>query len=389
MNGGAPGREVRAAPTAVGRAGRTAPDAPSPPVGRVLTRARALPAWVWATAVVVTLGASWAVAIASGTDAGGSRHLFYVPVVLTALRFGIGAAAGVGMAATVLAGPAAVPTSPEVWLPRGPFFIGVGVLVAAFVATLRDEHAREARLIERERELASQRALLIQSISHEFRTPLTVINGVATALAQHEELVAPAARGLVGSLERAADRLGDLISVVLVASETVDRDLREHGSAVDIPDLVEEVATTLSTRGGERVHLTTDPDATTLVTERSQLRLALRCVLDNALKFSGADRPVDVTARRDGRDVVIEVCDRGPGISPEEADRAFRPFAQRDTETASVEGGLGMGLFASRRLVERLGGVLELLPRSGGGLVVRMRLPQRRESDPRDRPRNV
>lgn len=87
---------------------------------------------------------------------------------------------------------------------------------------------------------------------------------------------------------------------MLVAGDAVDRDLRERPSAVATAELVRGVAETLHVRGGDRVRATTDRGARTLVTVRSQLRLALRCILDNALRFSAADERVNVTTRREG-----------------------------------------------------------------------------------------
>jgi two-component system osmolarity sensor histidine kinase EnvZ len=95
-------------------------------------------------------------------------------------------------------------------------------------------------------------------------------------------------------------------------------------------------------------------------------------LVDNALRHAGA--PVEVSARREGSDVIVNVADRGPGIPAGEAERLKRPFTRLDT-ARSGKNGAGLGLAIVERIAHSHGGRLELLPREGGGLLARLRLP--------------
>jgi two-component system osmolarity sensor histidine kinase EnvZ len=102
---------------------------------------------------------------------------------------------------------------------------------------------------------------------------------------------------------------------------------------------------------------------------RMALRRAISNLIDNALRYAG--EPVEVAARRDGADVVIEVLDRGPGIPAAEAERLKQPFTRLDP-ARSGSGGAGLGLAIVERVARAHGGSLTLAQRPGGGLAARL-----------------
>jgi two-component system osmolarity sensor histidine kinase EnvZ len=104
---------------------------------------------------------------------------------------------------------------------------------------------------------------------------------------------------------------------------------------------------------------------------RMALHRAISNLVENALRYAG--EPVEIEARREGAQVVIEVLDRGPGIPDGESERLKRPFTRLD-EARSGRGGAGLGLAIVERVARAHGGRLVLLPRPGGGLTARLSL---------------
>jgi two-component system osmolarity sensor histidine kinase EnvZ len=102
---------------------------------------------------------------------------------------------------------------------------------------------------------------------------------------------------------------------------------------------------------------------------RMALRRAISNLIDNALRYAG--EPVEVAARREGANLVIEVLDRGPGIPEGEAERLKQPFTRLDP-ARSGRGGAGLGLAIVERVARAHGGSLTLAPRPGGGLAARL-----------------
>jgi signal transduction histidine kinase len=93
---------------------------------------------------------------------------------------------------------------------------------------------------------------------------------------------------------------------------------------------------------------------------RAGLRLALRHILENAIKFTPAGGRVRAWLRQAGDRAVIEVSDTGPGLDPRVAHRVFEPFRQEDSSRARRHGGLGLGLSIAQRLVEAHGGRVDV-----------------------------
>lgn len=368
---------------------------------RWLERARHLALGVpWAPPLLIValvaggLAGSWAVAAGTGSATAVSRHLFYLPVILAAARFGLAGAAAVGLAAGLLAGPlvplegaAAAANTPVVWGGRMGFFLGIGALVAVLAAQAQRARAAQLEAFEERARLASQRGLLVQSVSHEFRTPLTTILGVAATLGRPG--LTPSQRDqLHAALGRATRRLNDLTAVVMTAAEDAVERVQE---VIDLPELVAEVAETLEHLGGpERVGFRGGPEE--LVSDPYAVRLVVKILVENALKFSPSDSPVEVVTDAADDTIDLRVRDHGPGLDEEARRMILEPFTQLHEEVVRARGGLGLSLFAADRIIRQLAGTLVFRPPSDGGTEAVVRIPQRRPHDglsqsPRPRPR--
>jgi signal transduction histidine kinase len=105
--------------------------------------------------------------------------------------------------------------------------------------------------------------------------------------------------------------------------------------------------------------------------DREQLRRAVLNLVRNAVEAAPAASVVEVAAQVDGRDAVVEVRDRGPGLAPEARASLFRPFF------TTKERGTGLGLALAKKVADAHQGALALAPRAGGGTVARLRVPVR------------
>jgi signal transduction histidine kinase len=126
----------------------------------------------------------------------------------------------------------------------------------------------------------------------------------------------------------------------------------------------------------ERIELRITTDLPPAVdADGKRLRQILTNLLQNALKYSDADRSVTLAAGGGGEAIVFDVIDRGPGIDPAEVERIFEPFyrgsARRD------EDGAGLGLAITRRLATAMGGRVDVASTTGAGSLFRVTLPRR------------
>lgn len=336
--------------------------------------------------VVVSMAVAllMAACFAAGYVAGGASYLtaswFCLPVVLAGAHFRYRGALVAAFFATLLAGPLmplnvelGITQAPSLWVGRGAIFLLIGLLSAAASQRLRLSFERELGLAKAERDLAIRKAAVIESVSHEFRSPLAVIRGVTHAL-EKEGAVSDTARPMVAGLESASQRLVDLVTAVGAVLETEERATLVGHDIFSTVGLLTRVIDRLGVRDARsRVKVAVDRSSGACVCDAELLSQLLRHLIENAVKFS--DDLVEVDVVRPTSDTfTFTVSDRGPGIEPGSVALASEPFAF-DAAVQAGRHGLGLGLFASTRIAEVLGGTLTFQPRPGGGTIVRLTIP--------------
>jgi len=258
-------------------------------------------------------------------------------------------------------------------------YVALFRIVATASRRLRRQADRELRLANEERDLARRKAAVIATVSHEFRTPLTIIEGVSSTLERHD-LVAGPGRSLLDSLRSASHRLRDLVEALLTAAEGMEREGDVQRRPVELSEVIRAVVDGLSSFDAQsRVRVVTIPGGDTVLSDPAMLEPLLRHIIENALKFSPPGSAVDISITRTSGEVDVTVRDRGPGIDPEFMERAFDPFTQEDQSSTRAQPGLGIGLFAARKIAELIGGRVELQRHPEGGMEAILHLPDRVE----------
>ncbi len=247
--------------------------------------------------------------------------------------------------------------------------------LAAGLADATSLAVRNAALIAEARSAAEVKSEFVATVSHELRTPLNVMLGYLEILddgalgmlnsAQIETLgrVGRSARELVGLVDATLDLTR------LEAGREIVRPTRLH-----LPDLLDTVLDEIRERFRPevRVQVLCAEEAWTVVVDPGKLRLVLRNLLSNAARFTEAGE-VRVEAMAEAGDLVIRVGDTGCGIPEADVLSVFDRF--RQARGARVSGGVGLGLYIVRRLVELMGGVIEVLSQEGEGSIFTCRVP--------------
>lgn len=248
--------------------------------------------------------------------------------------------------------------------------IAIGALVSA------QAYAAERSAAERLRELDRMKSDLIASVSHEFRTPLTVIYGMATTLeARGEALDEETKTGFISRIVRSSERLHRLVEGVLGASRW-EMARQEDTTFVSMSDAVREALDQLSDLTQKRtIVLEIDDDLPHVRAASERLELIVRNLVENAVKYSSPESAVDVRATRVAGGVAVEVVDRGPGIPLDHQQRIFERFYQIDQSATREVGGTGLGLYLVKSLTEAIGGRVEVESRPGIGSTFRVVLP--------------
>ncbi len=250
---------------------------------------------------------------------------------------------------------------------------------------------RELEVARREADAANHaKSAFLANMSHEIRTPLTAIIGYAELLASG---VVPAQQrqSAINTIAGAGRHLLELVSAVLDMSKVESGQLLAESIALDLPQLIADVAgivtPQMQAKGIDFALECIAPMPGMIESDPLRLRQILLNLLGNAIKFT--DQGVvglRVRVNENGDRLVFEVSDSGIGISAEQAQALFQPFAQADASVSRRFGGTGLGLYLSRQFAERLGGTLELDPAYLAGALFRVTIPLRRVAEHDDLP---
>jgi len=247
------------------------------------------------------------------------------------------------------------------------------------------QRVRSQREEHRARELAQSQTLrnaLLAAISHDYRTPLATIMGAASSLeAQGARMDAAQRERLARSIVEEATRLARMTdnTLQLARLDAPGVALRcDWESAEEIVGAV--LAHARRQDAARRVRARLEPDLPLLWCDALLIAQLLDNLVDNALKYSPADAPVEMLVRREGERIVLAVRDRGPGVAPAWRERIFEVF-QRGEETVQRRGA-GVGLAVCRAIARAHGGELRLRPRSRGGASFECVLPLREPPAP-------
>jgi two-component system OmpR family sensor kinase len=214
--------------------------------------------------------------------------------------------------------------------------------------------------------------------SHELRTPLTSIRGYAELFRrgarQREEDLAKSMRRIEDESARMCVMVEDLL---LLARLDQDRPLER--APVDLVALAADaVEDGRASDGGREITLEASPPVLVLGDE-ARLRQVAANLVANAVAHTPPGTPVTVRTAMDGGDGILEVADRGLGLSPEQAERAFEPFYRSDPSRDRATGGAGLGLAIVAAIAKAHGGRVRVESTPGGGATFRVFIPGKDE----------
>jgi two-component system, OmpR family, sensor kinase len=215
----------------------------------------------------------------------------------------------------------------------------------------------------------------ITDASHELRTPLTTIRGFAELYRQG------AARDvamLLSRIESEASRMGLLVDdLLLLARLDVQRPLEQN--RLDLLALASDAVHDAQAIDPQRtitMEILDGPGTPEVVGDEPRIRQVLSNLVVNALQHTPTSADVIVRVGTDGDDAVVEVADKGPGMSQEDASRVFERFYRTDSSRARASGGTGLGLSIADSLVHAHGGLVTVTTAPGDGCCFRVTLPR-------------
>jgi two-component system sensor histidine kinase KdpD len=234
------------------------------------------------------------------------------------------------------------------------------------------EEAQQARLRSETERLRSS---LLSAVSHDLRTPLAAITGSASTLVESGDDLDPGTRReLAQGIEDEADRLNRLVHNLLDMTRLESGGIQARKDWHAIEEVVGSALGRMEKALGERQVLIDLPADLPLVPlDPLLVEQALINLLDNAVKYTPTEAPIEIAGSVADGAVSLRIADRGPGFAPDEVERVFDKFYRGGT--AAGRSGAGLGLTIVRGIVEAHGGRVVADNRPGGGALFRITLP--------------
>ncbi len=237
-----------------------------------------------------------------------------------------------------------------------------GVVALAVARSEMEEQAVRQRSLE---ETDRLRRALLHSVSHDLRTPLTVIRTIAAALRSAE--VAPAERdAMLADVEHEATRLTRLVTNLLEVSRVESGALQPARVPVPVEELCRAALDDARLALGEHlVQIDVEPDLPPVEVDETMLRQVLVNLLENAAAHDPG--PIVLRARRAGTRLELRVADHGPGVPEAARERVFEAFERLRARDGVRGRGTGLGLAIVRGFVEAHSGTIHVETTPGGG----------------------
>lgn len=227
---------------------------------------------------------------------------------------------------------------------------------------------------ELERSFVRQRKF-IEDASHEFRTPIAIIEGHLKLIRRWGKHQADVLEESLNAALQETERLKTLANQMLVLQNGSRHDPIATIAPIRVADVISSVIRNyrvLYPHYNFHVHLMPDIEIRVL---RDHLEQMLIIVLDNAVRYSGEDQPIEIHARKVEDQVSIQVVDHGSGIPEEDLPFIFDRFYRVDKSRSRKLGGNGLGLSIAKELAEAYSGSVQISSREGQGTVVTYTFP--------------
>jgi signal transduction histidine kinase len=254
------------------------------------------------------------------------------------------------------------------------FAIGFVLLLALWRILSQNERATQKTYREIE-QLSKLRGEFVSTVSHEFRTPLTGIQGFSEMM-RDEELTVAQMREFAGDINKDAQRLARLISDML------DLDRMESGlmtviaDPVDLNTIVIDAATQFRLSSASHpIDLDLDQGLPKLTGDADRLTQVVTNLLSNAIKYSPGGGAVELRTRREANAVILTVRDHGIGIPSEHLETIFERYSRIESMATHTIQGTGLGLPIVRQIVQLYKGRVWATSEPGAGSVFHLQLP--------------
>jgi len=244
-----------------------------------------------------------------------------------------------------------------------PVLQGVANLVAIGLARARAQDL--AQQVEAARQSEQLRTTLIDAMAHEFKTPLTLIKAATTSLLANPDVSPENRQEQLAVADEEAEHLRELIDDAIEMARLDTARIEIHPEVTSLRDTLEDVLASMQTEIEEHpVRIMGSEPLPPVPLDKRLMKLAIRQLLDNAIKYSPPETPVEIRSAANQELLTVEITDYGMGIPAEEQPRIFERFYRSPSVKDQIPGS-GLGLSITQCIVEAHNGELTVSSQPG------------------------
>ncbi len=229
------------------------------------------------------------------------------------------------------------------------------------------------RAVKKQLKLSSEQQHFMMAITHELKTPIAVAQ-LNLETIQKRKLDDEQQQRLLQNTLYETTRLNTLCNNLLLSSQIEASGYQVTNTELDFTGIVESCAMDMTRRYPSRQVNQFIQEEVIVDGDAMLLQMLVNNLLENALKYSPKEKPVDIRLQKKDKLVQLEVVDRGPGIEPADKKKAFEKFHRLGNEATRRAKGTGLGLYLCKKIVKTHGGNIEVNDNPGGGSIFTVQL---------------
>jgi len=250
----------------------------------------------------------------------------------------------------------------------------------------RNERLIVVRDVTQLHKLEQMRQDFVANVSHEMRTPLTVISGYLETLTDNDTELSPAWRRALSQMEQQARRMSLLVNDLITLSKLESTEVNHHQSLVDLEPLLNNIKAEAQALSGEQHHdirLEVEAPGLKLEGSEKELHSAFSNLVTNAVKYTPAEGKIVIRLWRAHGQIYVSVRDNGPGFDSKHIPHLTQRFYRIEQSRNSSTGGTGLGLAIVKHVLLRHDGELQINSEIGLGSVFTCVFPQPSSQKPK------
>ncbi len=215
---------------------------------------------------------------------------------------------------------------------------------------------------------------LIDTVSHEFRTPLTSIKGYTSRLLRSDVNIDEETKTRsLKVIKQQADRLSRLVEDLLVVPEIESSLLRVFPESINLNDILKDCILSIQQKQSRQINLEIDEKFPNIYADSDRLVQVVLNLLDNSIKYSPENSTIDIKVSRKGGFALVKIKNDCSPITQEKLEKLFEKFTRLEDSLTRTTRGTGLGLFIVRGLIKTMGGEIHL--KAEDGFEIRFTIP--------------